>query len=570
MRRLRRLLARRRVPLVGALIMLALASPALLSGEAVDDLYHRAVLRPEGPVAGAATSHGIFGFLDDDEARRRALLRRGVFPWWTGARTRVAFFRPLSELTHRLDHRCLGGRPALMHAQSLLWAALLVLAAGALYRRTLGRGATAGLAVLLFAVDDAHGLTFGWIANRNAILAALFGVLAIVAHDRWRRDGSRRAALLAPAWLCLSLLSGEAGVATLAYLVAHAMCLDRARGWRRLRALAPAAVVVVAWRLAITSLGYGVRGSGLYVDPPSDPIRFLSALTLRAPMLLAGQWGPVPSDVDGLLPEPWRPLGALLAALALAGLFAVLAVALRGDRIARFFAVGMTLAVVPVCATFPSDRLLVFVGLGAMGLLARALPRLLETRWRSVGVGLAFLHLVIAPALLPIRATTPAMIAGFLDPCMRPPPEAAGRHLVVIDALDVCPAYAPLRAALDGRPAPRRMHTLSPGVAPLELRREDARTLVVRREGGWFSTTNERVFWDPAEPWAPGRDRDLGGLRAIVRDATEDGRPREVAFRFDVPLEDASLRWARVGAEGELVPFAPPRVGAATWLEPAY
>ena len=44
--------------------------------------------------------------------------------------------------------------------------------------------------------------------------------------------------------------------------------------------------------------------------------------------------------------------------------------------------------------------------------------------------------------------------------------------------------------------------------------------------------------------------------------------PTEVAFHFDVPLEDASLRWLQY-KDGEFVPFVPPRVGITVELPPA-
>jgi hypothetical protein len=34
----------------------------------------------------------------------------------------------------------------------------------------------AGMAALLFAVEDAHSMVAGWIANRNALLCLVFGV----------------------------------------------------------------------------------------------------------------------------------------------------------------------------------------------------------------------------------------------------------------------------------------------------------------------------------------------------------------------------------------------------------
>src|SRR5258707_5125 len=79
------------------------------------------------------------------------------------------------------------------------------------YRRMLGATWVAGVAALVYAVDDARGATVGFIANRNVLVAAAFGVPALIAHDRARRDGSRPAAWLAPLLLAGALFSKEEG-----------------------------------------------------------------------------------------------------------------------------------------------------------------------------------------------------------------------------------------------------------------------------------------------------------------------------------------------------------------------
>ena len=52
----------------------------------------------------------------------------------------------------------------------------------------------------------------------------------------------------------------------------------------------------------------------------------------------------------------------------------------------------------------------------------------------------------------------------------------------------------------------------------------------------------------------------LTGLMVEVTGVTNDGRPKEVLFRFDVPLEDPSLRWI-VFKDLAYVPFTPPAIG---------
>jgi hypothetical protein len=54
-------------------------------------------------------------------------------------------------------------------------------------------------------------------------------------------------------------------------------------------------------------------------------------------------------------------------------------------------------------------------------------------------------------------------------------------------------------------------------------------------------------------------------MTATVLDVTEDGRPQKVAFRFETPLEDSSLRWLHFQA-GDFVPWMPPPVGEKVTL----
>src|SRR5262249_33613344 len=139
--------------------------------------------------------------------------------------------------------------------------------------------------------------------------------------------------------------------------------------WRRgCVALVPYAVVLVAWRALRDHWGYGVRDMGLYVDPLTDPGPFAAALVARLPVLLLGQWGLPPSDVAAVL-SPRGQTVLWLCALAFAvWLFIVCMPLLSTNRLTRFWATGMLLAMVPVSATFPMDRLLVLPGIGAFGL----------------------------------------------------------------------------------------------------------------------------------------------------------------------------------------------------------
>ncbi|MFQ5494212.1 MAG: hypothetical protein ACE5EX_02425 [Phycisphaerae bacterium] len=177
------LLASRAAPPLLGVVAMVLAAPSLTTGWQMDDHFHR--LKMIGPAQAVDASHGrldLFRFLDGDPDRTRALIDRGRIPWWTFPGIRAAFWRPVTVFTHWLDYRLWPTSPALMHGQSLLWLGALVTAAGFMYRRLMGAVPVAGLATLLYAVDDARATTVGFLANRNALVAALFGVLAIILH----------------------------------------------------------------------------------------------------------------------------------------------------------------------------------------------------------------------------------------------------------------------------------------------------------------------------------------------------------------------------------------------------
>src|SRR5262249_13600395 len=154
--------------------------------------------------------NNAFVFMDGQAAHGLARMQSGAYPWWTLPEGQVAFWRPLSALTHWIDFALWPDAPQVMHGQSLLWLGLLGAAAAALYRRIgANAGGAAALAGVLYAVDHTHGFAAAWVSNRNILLAALFGVLALGAHTRWRRQGWRPGALLGPLLLLLALLSAE-------------------------------------------------------------------------------------------------------------------------------------------------------------------------------------------------------------------------------------------------------------------------------------------------------------------------------------------------------------------------
>lgn len=555
-----------------ALIAVLLTAPSLASGLLLDDHVHRigfdARLRLPGM---SASPFEAFTFVPGDAAARAIMMDRAHSPWWSSPDLKMAFFRPLSSLSHWLDHRLFPGSPAIMHAENLLWLAALVIAVGALYRRLVEPAWAAGLATLLFAIDDAHGLPAGWIANRNGLMAATFGACAILAHDRLRRDGWRAGAVVGPLFFTLALLCAEGGVAAGGYLFAHAVFLEKGTWQKRALALVPYAIVALIYRVIEHRLGYGVRGSMLYVDPGESPIRFLGAVVERTPILLAAQLGAPSADFAPLAGPFGIPLAVLTAGLVgFAGW--ALAPRLRRDPVARFFAAGLVLSALPACATIPNDRLLLLPGIGGMALVAGllqeradgvAVRRQLGPPARALAAAWVAIHGVIAPLHLPIRALAPRLIARAIERAAEGAPRdeaLRGQTLVVASAPDLMVAiYVPVLMASHERPLPAYYRCLGVSVGAVSVTRPDDRTLVLRPEGGYLGTVMEGLVRSEDRPFHVGDRVHLTGLDVEVTGVT-GGRPTEVVYRFGVPLEDPSLRWI-AWRKKSFEPFSPPPVG---------
>jgi len=590
-----------RYPAVPVAVGVVLTLPSLWVGLQADDFHLRAVILGDLPRDDLPHDPWApYTWLDGVPEHNRLWMDLGWLPWWTDVQCRARLMRPLTALTMMVDHRLWTDWPVLMHLHSLVWYGLVILAAAALYRRVIGPTHPiwiAGLAALLFAVDDAHAVPAGWLANRNALVAGFFGICTILAHDRWRRDGWKPGMVLAPLALLAALLGKEEAVSVGGYLLAYALFLDRGSWRRRLAALWPCLLAGALWFGLHRGLGYGVFASEVYVDPLTDPARFAQRVVQYAPALLLGQLALPPSDLAASFSTSafWAYWLAAVVLLVLLGL--MFAPLLARSAVARFWGLGMVLGAVPICAIFPGDRLLMFVGLGAMPLLALWLGGLLERAdwlwpslwWRRparlVATLLIAIHLLLAPPALAAASVSMRFIGGiFNDSYATLPdePEFADQTAVFVNEA-ACIARSLMFHYRRSRsqPVPLRSLTLSPSCCAATLTRTDERTLVVRPHGGYLRPHR----WVPPDEESPppltsryhlqhldhlvrssdrpmrlGERVELTTATIEITKRTGDGRPAEATFRFNKPLEDPSLRWF-VLRRGVYQPFTPPTVG---------
>ncbi len=378
----------------------------------IDDYYHQLVI--SGGVSAPDGRHWIlsmFTFFDGNSERTAQMVKEFALPWWTRLDIKISFLRPLTAFTHFIDNALQYNNRAFFHLHSLLWYGFFLVAVYIFYSRFLKDKALTNLAVFFVAANYFNYITMSWVANRNALIGGAFVVLALYFHHRACQNTNHLYKLFACCFVALGLAAGEVALASCAYLFAYALFIDQRKIFRRVLSLVPYALMTLLWLGLYKLGGYGSHGSGLYLDPSYDPVAFLARILLHLPILLAYCWGGVTTfffnpGVDGILVSQ-----ALIAMAFIVLCLGILAPLLKQSAVARFFALGSVIALLPVCAGLPQPRLVLMGSLGTCALLALLAQFYLQhprknkffsvRKWATFGfVFLFFIHGVLHPLAL--------------------------------------------------------------------------------------------------------------------------------------------------------------------------
>jgi hypothetical protein len=584
-------------------LTLRLFWPTLHDGLFADDYVAMAMI--DGRFAAPRSPLDLFAFANgraDDVAR---LQRLGSLPWWAPPDFRVSFLRPLSSALWHVDRALFGHEYALYHAHSLLVFFLLVIATGWLYRELLP-GTLAALAVIMFAVDDSHQFPVVWLSNRGGIYASLCGVLALLAHVRWRTRGERRYAALSAAAISVGFAFGEWALPMLAYIFAFE--LAGARGPLRARALAllPSLAPTLVFLALRAALHYGARGSGAYIDPGVEPLRFFATLSHRIPVFVADMMWNVPSEWwdqgspwrDELLgwalfaPSTWVKLPDWHFFHVLLGLLGFAAIGfglwfcgrgLRAEekRHVRWLLLGALGALVPVVGSFPSTRLTIASYLGVAPLLAcvlrevarrlRAAPRFQPLRF--AGYYVILLALIHVQFVLPLSANVQGQVnhyattARWVQAAELDPQRVAGQRVFLISGSEFTTSFyfAYIWAHRGLQPLPRSYYPLTVSPSAHFVERTAENELVMRALGGpYLGSGHENMFSSSWRRWYEGQVTQLDGLR-VRAELVQKGLPGVLRLTFDKPLEDPSYVFLTAKPYG-LVRYKPPPLGSRQLL----
>lgn len=549
-----RIVRSRHAPLVAVIIAFSMLLPTLTHGLFMDDYVLLA------RVFEGATPWNLFAWVNAGQVEQA--IEHGENVWWAHPDLRIAFLRPIASATHWLDFHSWPDQAWLFHLQNLTLYGALIFVSGLAFRRFSSTTAVAGTAVILLAVNEANVWAVAWISGRSMLLAAIFGVGALLAHDRWRRGHWRTGMVLAPFLLSLSLLSAEAGLAFVGYLLAHALCLEKGSPMQRLLVMLPYIGVVVIWRIIYTVAGYGAKASGYYLDIGSEPINFAWGALQSMFVQSFGQLGwPSAVLID------WIPFGSLLAAALLALVLFVLRPILRSDPVSRFYLVGMLLSAAPFGATaFAQPRLLLPLALGAFGFIAQVLwYRGLEPGIIWVKRSFILFHAILAPLaclVVVLIAFKPfQLLQAHVEQTVQQIPEKDVIVMVNAPTAMISAQIAGV-AAGQGKDLPDHIYYLHTGRGSLTLRRTGERTLELSATGWLGDTKLDRIFRARRYPFAEG---DVVSLERMVVEVLEvdHGDPQRVRIEFEDDFED--IGWLAWGPEAAQ-PFVPPPVGGRSEL----
>lgn len=527
-------------PLLGFLLTL----PSVLSGYVQDDHVLRRHSLETPP---HATAPAWDYFCQRSSAAEIAQYReRGInqVTWWTPDTARACFFRPLASLLHASEFRLFGDSPWVMHVHRALLYALIVFLGAALLARISSTPLACGIACLLFAIDDSHAYSSGWISAANTLLTCVFGLFALLMHDRWRRQQAKAGLLFSLVGFVLSLLSSEGGLALMGYLIAYALFLDSGSWKKRIVTLVPTASIAVGYLVFYAALNLGVKGSFDYLSPTENP--WQTALVVLS--------GTVTGTVSQVLSIPMLGMvlqmtgGVMVGAVLLAALSVVFRDFLRSSKTVAFFGAGMVLSIVPFAIGMMGDRYLLWAGLGGAGLMGELFAVHVPTAklQRIIGKALMVTNTVVSlvffvPTLfwLGLIEANIRKLEGLVTP---EPTVMLNGHTIA----DNCAAS--LRYEKGGQ-WPEHFYHLYEGMEILTIKRTGERTLLGGTPNGWFASSSISRGTRPKElHFSQGQTFDLKLMTARIEDVTQDGRPHRVSFTFKRDFSE--LVWLRLGMKG--------------------
>ncbi len=555
--------ARRRFWLVTALAIVAgfaVRGRVLSYGFDYDDFIHRAFLtgypQPRAPWA-------LYEFLKTPE-QFEATRAAGIVPWWADSHLRMAFYRPLSSLTLAFDAAVFGSRALPAHAQNLLWWGALVAAVAWLWRPTpTGSSSSRGslpfiaacVGVFVFALDEAHTEPVYDLSNRHSLISCAFAVLALGLHLRWRGTNVGRLRGASLVAFFVAILAGEYALTMLGYLLAFEL-FGEGKLFERARRLAPFLLIGGGYALAHALQGFGVRAMTVYLDPRTEPMRFVEQFPKQFSLLLQRLMLDTPFPYGGVV-----AIGVVAATMVLV-------------RESRPWLVGALISILPTTPLIDAQtsRQLVAPAIGAsaaVGLVVASAIEVLRRKQARPSLGARVLAVAAVVACVAVHGGYSAWQSyvgvgedadtrdAGIGPVLAAKLGADTQRVVLLSSASLTyeRVFATSRR-LAGLSAPQSVLVLSNARGPRTITRVSAQELEValppmKRPGPF------------PKFWAAGDSVHVEGVRITIV-ARNDFGPTTLRLTFDGPIDEARWEFLDAAPGGYRKVVLPPVGGTLT------
>jgi len=346
----------------------------------------------------------------------------------------------------------------------------------------------------------------------------------------------------------LSVLSSEGGLALLGYLVAYALFIEPGSWRKKTAGMIPGVVITLGYLFFYITKDLGVKCSFAYLSFTDAP--WVSILTILCNTILFSlskifSFPPLTMvlQVTGL----W---GVVVAVVLLAAIIFVFRKYLWSNKSAAFFGTGMVLSIVPFTVGFISDRLLLWAGLGAAGLLGELFTMQIAQSGkpqRIFGKMLLVFNTVVSLIFF-IPAPFIALFS-WEKGALALEKAVPSQNTVLLNASNgFALMYAPALRCERGGEWPEHFYNLYCGMDTLLVKRTGERSLLVSPSKGWFASEFERSRRPKQLYFNKGDTINLQLMTATFEKVTSDGRPVSVSFYFKKDLtEFAWLKWTKNG-----------------------
>ena len=560
--------------------------PSLQIDFFMDDYHFLEIHEKSFPIK-AANGEDIvnpFTIFSGDLQINKTFTEYGFVPWWTQKDLKMAFWRPLSAALSKLDFLLFGYSAIAHHIHSILWLIAYTITIGIILRHILPLR-IAGLAVLIVALNEAHTIPVTWLAYRNSFISIVPALWGLWCHLRWREKNWNMGLPLSILLFTVGLLGGETALGILPYIVFYELLGHKKQLKDRFIGILPCFLVFISYLTIYKIFNFGTFGSGLYLDPMSEPISYIIAASGRIPALLADAFtGFFLSESWMLLPE-FRPLQISIGIISVIVFVSLLhksssAQNVKTEKLTlRWLTAAAFISLLPVAASLPRGGGLLSAGLGFSAGIASItiylwqisksqVKKLVFKKWIIVisGTAIVLVHLVLSPLIsigLQIDIAKQSKIAvEAAQKVTQTESDATRDHILLL-----APNY-PIEVAFY-MPLIQRHYSKIPiqswrilSLAPFNhtfLRTDSNIIQMSVVNGELLSTMLEQLFRSPLTAFKIGEKIPAGFLTVEIIEIGSSG-PTTVNFHFDRDLDDKSLRFL-VWEDNELKEVTPPSLG---------